>query len=45
MGVSEWMGEEFDDDDDPAERGLVTIESFGSRGGLCRHGVVRRVGR
>ena len=31
MGVSEWMAEEFDDDDDPAERGLVTIESFGSR--------------
>jgi hypothetical protein len=31
MGVSEWMAADFDEDDDPAERGLVTIESFGSR--------------
>ena len=31
LGVAEWMTDEFGDDDDPAERGLVPIESAGSR--------------
>ena len=30
-GVAEWMVDEFGDDDEPEERGLVPIESHGSR--------------
>lgn len=30
-GVSEWMADEFGDDDEPEERGLVPIDSAGSR--------------
>jgi hypothetical protein len=31
LGVSEWIADEFGDDDDPEDRGLVPIESSGSR--------------
>ena len=31
MGVSEWIADEFGDDDEPEDRGLVPIESYGSR--------------
>lgn len=31
LGVSEWMVDEFGDDDEPEERGLVPIESHRSR--------------
>ena len=30
-GVAEWMAAEFGDDDEPEDRGLVPIESYGSR--------------
>ena len=30
-GVAEWMADEFGDDDEPEDRGLVPIESHGSR--------------
>ena len=31
LGVAEWMADEFGDDDEPEDRGLVPIESYGSR--------------
>ena len=30
-GVSDWIAADLDDDDDPAERGLVPIDSVGPR--------------